>query len=84
VNDELGSLEALLDHLPALLRPGGRAVILTYQSLDDRLVKRAFARGGAAGDWTILTKKPIRPSPEEVARNPRARSAKLRAVERAS
>ena len=82
VNDELGSLAAFLDHAQALVRPGGRVVILSYQSLDDRLVKQAFIQGRADGSWTLLTKKPIRPSAEEIARNPRARSAKLRAVER--
>ena len=82
VNDELGALEALLAQLPALLGPGGRAVILTFHSLEDRLVKRTFLEGQAQGLWTVLTKKPLRPSDDEVARNPRARSAKLRAVER--
>ncbi len=82
VNDELGSLAAFLDHVQALVRPGGRVVILSYQSLDDRLVKQAFIQGRADGSWTLLTKKPIRPAAEEIARNPRARSAKLRAVER--
>jgi 16S rRNA (cytosine1402-N4)-methyltransferase len=82
VNDELGALEALLSELPALLNPGGRAVILTFHSLEDRLVKRAFLEGQGSGVWTVLTKKPLRPSAEEVVRNPRARSAKLRAVER--
>lgn len=82
VNDELGALEALLAQLPTLLGPGGRAVILTFHSLEDRLVKRTFLEGQAQGFWTVLTKKPLRPSDNEVARNPRARSAKLRAVER--
>ena len=82
VNDELGALEALLAQLPTLLGPGGRAVILTFHSLEDRLVKRTFLEGQAQGLWTVLTKKPLRPSDDEVARNPRARSAKLRAVER--
>ena len=82
VNDELGALEALLTELPALLDPGGRAVILTFHSLEDRLVKRAFLEGQSHGVWTVLTKKPLRPSAEEIAGNPRARSVKLRAVER--
>ena len=82
VNDELGALEALLADLPTLLGPGGRAVILTFHSLEDRLVKRAFLEGQDHGVWTVLTKKPLRPSADEVARNPRARSVKLRAVER--
>ncbi len=82
VNDELGALAAVLDSLAASLRPGARAVVLTYHSLEDRLVKRAFLHGAREGHWSVLTKKPLRPSLEEVRRNPRARSAKLRAVER--
>lgn len=82
VNDELGALTALLAQLPVLLKPGARAVIITFHSLEDRIVKRAFLEGQGRGVWTVLTKKPRRPSAEEVARNPRARSAKLRAVER--
>ena len=82
VNDELGSLAELLEHLAALLKPGGRAVVLTYQSLDDRLVKQAFVQGQRDGHWDVLTKKPLRPTAEEIAQNPRARSAKLRAVQR--
>lgn len=82
VNDELGALEAVLAQLPVLLKPGARAVIITFHSLEDRMVKRAFLEGQARGIWTVLTKKPRRPSVEEAARNPRARSAKLRAVER--
>ena len=84
VNDELGALETLLASLGHVLRAGGRAVILTFHSLEDRLVKRAFVQGMHEGLWTLLTKKPVRPSPEEVAHNPRARSAKLRAIERLS
>jgi 16S rRNA (cytosine1402-N4)-methyltransferase len=82
VNDELGALEALLAQLPSLLTPGARAVIITFHSLEDRLVKRAFLEGGRRGVWRVLTAKPRRPSAEETARNPRARSAKLRAAER--
>lgn len=82
VNDELGALEALLGDLPRLLNPGGRAVIIAYHSLEDRLVKHAFAQGMRDGLWTVLTKKPVRPGDAEAAENPRARSAKLRAVER--
>ena len=81
VNDELGALDTLLSHLDEALSPGGRVVILTFHSLEDRLVKRAFLRGAREQRWTVLTKKPLRPSRAEVARNPRARSAKLRAME---
>ena len=81
VNDELGALQELLEQLPAILAPGARAVLLTFHSLEDRLVKRAFVDGSRDGRWNLLTKKPLRPSADEVARNPRARSAKLRAIE---
>ncbi len=82
VNDELAALEEILKALPDILASGGRAVVLTYHSLEDRLVKQAFTQGQRSGVWTVLTKKPIRPDPDEVARNPRARSAKLRAINR--
>lgn len=82
VNDELGALQGTLASVSDLLNPGGRVVILTFHSLEDRLVKHAFAEGMRRGVWAVLTKKPVRPSDEEVLRNPRARSAKLRAVER--
>ncbi|MDP3767778.1 MAG: 16S rRNA (cytosine(1402)-N(4))-methyltransferase RsmH [Dehalococcoidia bacterium] len=84
VNDELGALEAALAQLPALVAPGGRAVIISFHSLEDRLVKHAFAQGARDGLWRVLTKKPVQASDAEVDRNPRARSAKLRAVERLS
>lgn len=82
VNQELEGLEEFLPQLPDLLEPGGRAVILSFHSLEDRAVKQAFAQGARNGAWRLLTKKPLRPGDEECARNPRARSAKLRAVER--
>ncbi len=82
VNAELDALRALLARLEALLAPGGRAVVLTYHSLEDRLVKQTLAEGRRNGLWTLLTKKPARPTDEEIARNPRARSAKLRALRR--
>ena len=84
VNDELGALNDLLAVLPDLLAPGGRAAILSYHSLEDRPVKRAFLAGKAEGRWTILTKKPLTADDDEVSGNPRARSAKLRAVRSAS
>jgi 16S rRNA (cytosine1402-N4)-methyltransferase len=97
VNDELGALEALLEAIPEALAPGGRALIISFHSLEDRIVKRAFA------DWTgknqpqaprrglprppappalfeALTRKPAMATADEKAENPRARSAKLRAV----
>jgi len=82
VNDELGALHDVLSSLSRVLSAEGRAVILTYHSLEDRLVKRAFADGKQRGVWALLTKKPVRPTIGEVVQNPRARSCKLRAVER--
>ena len=80
VNRELEELAASLPRAAGVLAPGGRVVVIAYHSLEDGVVKRFFA-----GDerLTVLTKKPIVPSGAEVARNPRARSAKLRAAERA-
>jgi len=82
VNDELSALDSLLQVLPDVLAPEGRAVLVTFHSLEDRLVKHAFRRGMQEGLFRLLTRKPIQPSVQEVAENPRARSAKLRAVER--
>jgi 16S rRNA (cytosine1402-N4)-methyltransferase len=76
VNDELGALERLLAVLPFCIKSGGRAVFISFHSLEDRLVKRAF-RDPA---WEVLTRKPIQATEEEVRNNPRARSAKLRAA----
>lgn len=82
VNDEFGALRDVLKALPGVLKSGGRAAIISYQSVDDRLVKHAFADSAKEGIWTVLTKKPLRPTKAEVAMNPRARSAKLRVIER--
>jgi 16S rRNA (cytosine1402-N4)-methyltransferase len=82
VNDELAALDALLASLPEILLPGGRAVIITFHSLEDRRVKQAFQRGAREGLYRVLTKKPMRAGGVELVENPRARSAKLRAVER--
>ncbi len=97
VNDELGALEEALPQAVALLKPGGRLVVISFHSLEDRLVKHFLKREatdclcpphvpicqcGHRASLRILTKKPVTPSPEEVQRNPRARSAKLRAAER--
>jgi 16S rRNA (cytosine1402-N4)-methyltransferase len=81
VNDELGELERALVQLPELLEEGGRVVVLSYHSLEDRLVKRHFRQSSSLQE---VTKKPLFPSPEEVRRNPRARSARLRAAEKVS
>ncbi len=81
VNDELNSFAEAASRLPEVLRPGGRAVIISFHSLEDRIAKRAFRDLAAAGSAKVLTKKPVLPSGTEVERNPRSRSAKLRALE---
>lgn len=82
VNHELEDLEALLAAAPQVLRRGGRLVIISFHSLEDRRVKEALREGARQGVWQVLTKKPVTPGEEEMGRNPRARSAKLRAAER--
>jgi 16S rRNA (cytosine1402-N4)-methyltransferase len=82
VNRELESLERLLASAEELLRPGGRIVVIAFHSLEDRIVKNIFRDWGKEGKYHVLLKKPLRPSEEEIGRNPRARSARLRAVER--
>jgi len=97
VNDELGALREMLTQLPDVLNGGGRAAIITFHSLEDREVKNFF-RNGSFGEEVenpfsteekesllkIITKKPVTPSEEEIKRNPRSRSAKLRVAERKS
>lgn len=82
INDELGALEQMLQKTPQYLSPGGRLVIISFHSLEDRIVKNSFKQFSKEGRLKILTKKPITACAEEVAQNPRARSAKLRAAER--
>ena len=81
VNDELRSLESFIDASMSVVRPRGRIVIVTFHSLEDRIVKNKFRTPVIAGK--ALTKKVVTASEEELRRNPRARSAKLRAWERA-
>ena len=93
VNDELGVLVRFLENSSRILRPGGRLAIITYHSLEDRLVKNLMKTGNVEGEldkdffgnintpWKAITRNPITPSAEEVERNPRARSAKLRVAE---
>lgn len=95
VNDEMGALKEMLEQLPTVLKPGGRAAIITFHSLEDRLVK-TFFRNGTFNEQNenpllpdeqknalkIVTKKPIIATTEEVKKNPRSRSAKLRVAER--
>jgi 16S rRNA (cytosine1402-N4)-methyltransferase len=95
VNDEMGVLKDMLQQLPQVLKPGGRAAIITFHSLEDRLVKNFFKQGAfeevqtnAFGqseikkEFKVITKKPIVASDEELKKNPRARSAKLRVAEK--
>jgi len=82
VNRELDDLKALLGAAPRILKPGGRVVMISFHSLEDRIVKDAFREGAKRGLYRLLTKKPVTASEEESDRNPRARSAKLRAAER--
>jgi 16S rRNA (cytosine1402-N4)-methyltransferase len=82
VNRELDDLKALLKAAPSVLKPGGRLVIISFHSLEDRIVKDALREGAKAGVYTVLTKKPVGAGEEEIDRNPRSRSAKLRAAER--
>jgi len=81
VNDELGSLERVLEQIPDYLHPGGRVAIISFHSLEDRRVKEAFRRDPR---YEPLTKKPLRPTEKEMATNPRSRSAKLRVASRTS
>ncbi|MSV36386.1 MAG: 16S rRNA (cytosine(1402)-N(4))-methyltransferase RsmH [Bryobacterales bacterium] len=80
VNEEREELDALLGALPRLVKPGGRVVVLTFMSLEDRVVKRAFQALEKAGGARILTRHVVRPSEEETGTNPPSRSAKLRAL----
>jgi 16S rRNA (cytosine1402-N4)-methyltransferase len=95
VNDEMGALKEMLEQIPAVLKPGGRAAIITFHSLEDRLVKTFFRNGtfdeqdenpllqnDKVNDLKIITRKPIVAGAEEVKRNPRSRSAKLRVAEK--
>lgn len=95
VNDELGALKEMLEQVPALLNPGGRVVIITFHSLEDRLVKNFFRRGtfdepetnpfineATVNELKVITKKPVVPGAKEMKQNPRSRSAKLRVAEK--
>lgn len=95
VNDELGALKEMLQQIPSLLKPGGRVAIITFHSLEDRLVKNFFRRGSfdepednpfinteTVNELMIVNRKPILPSEKELKQNPRSRSAKLRVAEK--
>jgi 16S rRNA (cytosine1402-N4)-methyltransferase len=82
VNLELEELAIFLDHAPSWLEPGGRLVVISYHSLEDRLVKHRMVAWEKAGVMARLTRKPLIPAPAEIKANPRARSAKLRIAEK--
>ncbi len=82
VNEELENLKKILDTGRKILKKGGRVCIISFHSLEDRMVKETFRRLEKEGEMRILTKKPVTPSEEEQKRNPRSRSAKLRCAER--
>jgi 16S rRNA (cytosine1402-N4)-methyltransferase len=82
VNRELDDLKALLAAAPGVLRRGGRLVVISFHSLEDRIVKDVLRDGAKAGVYSVLTRKPLTAAEEEIDRNPRSRSAKLRAAER--
>ena len=82
VNRELDDLRALLEAAPRILKPGGRVVVISFHSLEDRIVKDAFRDGASQGVYRLLTRKPVTATEAESDRNPRARCAKLRAAER--
>ena len=81
VNHEQEELDALLESIPRLVKPGGRVVILTFMSLEDRKVKQSFQAMAKTGRAVVLTRHVVRPAEEEIWNNPPSRSAKLRAVE---
>lgn len=82
VNDELGCVRTVLEVLQDIVKPGGRAGIITFHSLEDRLVKNRFKELAADGAWRLVNKHVVAPEYEEVRQNPRSRSAKLRVIER--
>jgi 16S rRNA (cytosine1402-N4)-methyltransferase len=82
VNNELGEIQSLLKSAGSLLKPGGRLVLISFHSLEDRLVKDAFKAAKDAKVFEVLTKKPVVAAEQEQMRNPRSRSAKLRAAEK--
>ena len=81
VNRELAEIEALLQAAPKLLKPSARLVVISFHSLEDRIAKDSLREGAQKGIWEILTRKPVTAGEEETDRNPRSRSAKLRAAE---
>jgi 16S rRNA (cytosine1402-N4)-methyltransferase len=82
VNRELEEVKTLFEAAPQVLKPSGRLVVISFHSLEDRIAKDSLRQGAQQGIWEVLTKKPVTPDENEIERNPRSRSAKLRAAER--
>jgi len=82
VNQELQEIRALFEAAPSLLKPSGRLVVISFHSLEDRIAKDSIREGAQKGLWKVLTRKPVTATEDEINRNPRSRSAKLRAAER--
>jgi len=82
VNRELDEIKSLVEAAPSVLKPSGRLAVISFHSLEDRIVKDSLRDGAQQGIWEILTRKPATASEEEMKRNPRSRSAKLRAAEK--
>jgi 16S rRNA (cytosine1402-N4)-methyltransferase len=82
VNRELEEIRALFEAAPQLLKPSGRLVVISFHSLEDRIAKDSIRAGAQQGIWKVLTKKPVTAGEEEIDRNPRSRSAKLRTAEK--
>ena len=82
VNGELTALIKAMDELPKILGPGGRLLVITFHSLEDRIVKQKFKEIAQNSNYTLITKKPITADAGEIKRNPRSRSAKLRVAEK--
>jgi 16S rRNA (cytosine1402-N4)-methyltransferase len=78
----LDEIRDLLEAAPKLLKPSGRLVVISFHSLEDRIAKDSLRDGAQKGVWEILSKKPVTAGEEETDRNPRSRSAKMRAAER--
>ncbi len=81
VNHELDNVQRLLEKIPKIIQPKGRIIIISFHSMEDRLVKHHFKHLASTGNASLIMKKPVVPSEEEVAQNPRSRSAKLRSIE---
>jgi 16S rRNA (cytosine1402-N4)-methyltransferase len=82
VNQELQEIRALFEAAPSLLKPSARLVVISFHSLEDRIAKDSIREGAQKGIWKVLTRKPVTAAEDEINRNPRSRSAKLRAAER--